>query len=460
MRWLRVTVALAALVMVAKVASARVPAFVRQTGLTCNQCHMSWSNAPDFTFTGLKFRANGYRTPWVAEKVEAGEEGAVNGQRLVLTLGSMLSWHSRSIIVAQSKSASDPSLAEPTAGSPFTSPISTVAMHYSGPIGEHVGFWNEFYLYGGNLTPVQGVGGSGSRNGYIGLSHYALVFTTNIGGNIYGFEPFDLTPAAGTHSLVGVTGNNVPNNQSRSPGLTGSGAPYSRQSIYAFMQDRVVLKLGIEPGEDNLDYKKLNYFAEFAVLPFNTDAGWGCVCFAYKAGNDMVPGISTLRPSNDGVRTLVPADAVVGVSATRANGQPLTSLNTGDANRMLVSIAYGFTDKGPHSFIAQVGLSRENENYNDGSNLRMRAVGFEGRYYYNRTYGVIFGLAKHLTWNYTAADGVVHKIPDDVQPLLRLVYKVAMNTAFYWEYNTQQTNALDQNYRNGYTWNLNIQWLW
>src|SRR2546425_9832337 len=116
MRSIRVAVALAALVMVARVADARVPAFVRQTGLTCNQCHMSWSNAPDFTFTGLKFRANGYRTPWVAEKVEAGEEGAANGQRLVLTPGSMVSWHSRSIIVAAGKRANDPPTADPTAG--------------------------------------------------------------------------------------------------------------------------------------------------------------------------------------------------------------------------------------------------------------------------------------------------------------------------------------------------------
>src|SRR5256712_9451552 len=183
MRWLRVTVALAALVMVAKVASARVPAFVRQTGLTCNQCHMSWSNAPDFTFTGLKFRANGYRTPWVAEKVEAGEEGAVNGQRLVLTLGSMLSWHSRSIIVAQSKSASDPSLAEPSAGSPFTSPISTVAMHYSGPIGEHLGFWNEFYLYGGDISSLHGGGGSGSPESSHGLRPPVLLFTIHTRGD-------------------------------------------------------------------------------------------------------------------------------------------------------------------------------------------------------------------------------------------------------------------------------------
>jgi len=35
-----------------------------------------------------------------------------------------------------------------------------------------------------------------------------------------------------------------------------------------------------------------------------------------------------------------------------------------------------------------------------------------------------------------------------------------MNVAFYWEYNTQQVYALDQQYRTGYQWNLNIQWLW
>src|SRR4051812_4654028 len=45
-----------------------VPSFTRQTGLTCNQCHITFSNVPDFTFTGKKFRLNGYRTPYVAEK--------------------------------------------------------------------------------------------------------------------------------------------------------------------------------------------------------------------------------------------------------------------------------------------------------------------------------------------------------------------------------------------------------
>ena len=55
-----------------------MPTFTRQTGLTCNQCHVSIGPTPDFTFTGKKFRLNGYRAPYVAEKIEAGEEGALS----------------------------------------------------------------------------------------------------------------------------------------------------------------------------------------------------------------------------------------------------------------------------------------------------------------------------------------------------------------------------------------------
>src|SRR2546422_8157830 len=87
MRWVRGAGIAASLAVMAQVAEARVPAFVRQTGLVCNQCHVSWGPVMDFTFTGMKFRLNGFRTPWVAEKVEAGDEGAADGPRLLSTVG-------------------------------------------------------------------------------------------------------------------------------------------------------------------------------------------------------------------------------------------------------------------------------------------------------------------------------------------------------------------------------------
>src|SRR6185503_15885800 len=94
-----------------------VPSFVRQTGLTCNQCHITFSNVPDFTFTGKKFRMNGYRAPYVAEKIEAGEEGALNGKRLLMGVQNIFSLCFRNTLLSQSKGAKTPTNPNPTASS-------------------------------------------------------------------------------------------------------------------------------------------------------------------------------------------------------------------------------------------------------------------------------------------------------------------------------------------------------
>src|SRR5437667_10455158 len=66
--------------------STTVPLFTRQTGLTCAQCHVLFgAPVPNFTFTGKKFRMNGYRMPWISERNEGGEDGAIKGERLALS---------------------------------------------------------------------------------------------------------------------------------------------------------------------------------------------------------------------------------------------------------------------------------------------------------------------------------------------------------------------------------------
>jgi hypothetical protein len=152
---------LAGAVVLASAADANaVPSYVRQTGLTCNQCHMSWTPVPDFTFTGEKFRLNGYRTPFVAERLEAGEEGALNGKRLLLGLNNYWTFHYRSDILAQAKGASDPRLAEPDANPVQSNPFGSVGLDYAGPIGDHWGIWTEYYFSanGGNPNGAAGRG--------------------------------------------------------------------------------------------------------------------------------------------------------------------------------------------------------------------------------------------------------------------------------------------------------------
>jgi len=459
MRWFKAVGVLAALTVVAEVAEARVPAFVRQTGLVCNQCHMSWTPAPDFTFTGMKFRLNGFRTPWVAEKIEAGDEGAVSGNRLVLTLGSMLSWHLRGLFLGETEPTADPSLPAPSFGAPGTELIQTIGMHYAGPIGEHVGIWNEFYMYGGGLGPTAANGNTGgNRNGYIGLSHFDLAITTATGGNIFGFAG-RLQPS-GNHSFMTVMSDGVPSHMLNTPGVVGSSAPYVFWALYGFIMDRFGLEVGIEPGEDNLDYRKFNYHGEAGYFLSNTDAGWWRIGVQFKAGDDMVPGVSTLNASNDGVRTLVPADAVKGISATRASGTPLSSLNLGDANRSLFSVAGGFLDHGPHSLAVSVSQSVENETYTDASSSRLRAIGGELRYYYNRTYGITLDWNNYEKWDFTDQNGVLHTIPTDPIWSFQLTWRLAMNFAWFVTYGNTQTYVLDQKWQDGKTWGLFMQYLW
>src|SRR5262245_44036465 len=125
-------VAVLGLVAVLATKAEAVPGYARQTGFACNQCHMSWSPTPDFTITGQKFRMNAYRDPFTADKMEAGQEGAVNGKRLVLGLQSYWTWHYRSSLLQQSRAPYDPTAGPaPAASSLQSQQFSSVGLDYA-----------------------------------------------------------------------------------------------------------------------------------------------------------------------------------------------------------------------------------------------------------------------------------------------------------------------------------------
>ena len=119
-----------------------VPSFTRQTGMTCAQCHVMFgAPVPNFTFTGKKFRINGYRVPFVTERIEAGEEGALSGKRLSVSLFPYLSLRYQSVFAAQAKA---PGAAE--AGPITSNPTSRLAIFTGGPVADYFGLWTEMYL--------------------------------------------------------------------------------------------------------------------------------------------------------------------------------------------------------------------------------------------------------------------------------------------------------------------------
>jgi hypothetical protein len=438
MRWLKVVVPLAALgVFVVQVANADVPSFTRQTGLVCNQCHMTWTPNPDMTFTGTKFRLNGYRTPWVAEKIEAGEEGALNGRRLVLGVDGYLSYHMRSLLATQSKSASNPALAEPKANAISTQPFQSLAWDFTGPITENIGIWTEWYST--QQQDVLAEPAVGNQFGVVDNDEIdvKMVFNPGDGGNIVGFG---FNNQSRTSPFFGAFSSGVASSQGNTVNITG----------YTWLKDRVAVALSLIPGQNEQDvggwdYRRLSYGFTAAVLPMNTDEMWLMPVVAFMVGNDMnpignVPGVRALR--------------------TDKPGASYTAYDLGDAKRLLVDLRWGALDRGHWSWNTSTGLSIEDESYSDNAKVKNRAIATSWRLFYDRTYGLLFNVNKRLTYSYTEANGTVHDIPSDMGFGAGFVYRQAMNFAWELQFANTQSLQLGQNWRNGWSWNLRWHFLY
>jgi len=424
MRWLRAAVVLAALgVLVAQSANARVPLFVRQTGLVCNQCHVTWTPNPDLTFTGTKFRLNGYRTPWVAEKIEAGQEGALGGRRLLLGVTGYLSYHMRANMFQQAKAASDPVLTEPDASPVRSNPFSSLAWDYAGPIAENVGIWTEWYS-------TNDATGFGNQFGAVRNDEFdvRMGFNPGEGGNIISMF---MNNQGQTAPFFGAFGSGAP---------SGSQGQFIHIGVAGWLKDRVAVQLAVAPGVDNLDYKRMNYGVVAAVMPMNTDGMWLMPSFSALVGNDMVPT----------------AGGLPGVAALSKGGAGYSSASMGDATRTLFDVRWGFLDHGHWSFNSATGLSWNKETYNDGAGSTLVGWGSTVRLWYDRTYGINAGINGRTKYEFTDASGVVHPVPSDLGYNILLVYRQAMNFAWEFGFSNAQSLRLDQNWRNGWSWNL--QW--
>jgi hypothetical protein len=433
MRLFRVAVVLVGIGVFGAQAANAVPSFVRQTGLVCNQCHMTWTPNPDMTFTGTKFRLNGYRTPWVAEKIEAGEEGALNGRRLVLGVDGYLSYHMRALLATQAKPTSNPALAEPAANSISTQPFQSLAWDFTGPITENIGIWTEWYS-------TQQTTAVGNAFGPVDNDEFdtKMVFNPGGSGNIVGFG---LNNQGRTAPFFGAFGSGVASSQGNTINVTG----------YAWLKDRAAFALALIPGQSETDvtgwdYDRMDVGVTTALLAMNTDAMWLMFTGAAMFGNDMTP-----------------IGNVPGVSALRTG--PLAGVNyaasdLGDAKRVLVDMRWGALDRGHWSWNSATAISLENESYSDLAKVKNTSFATSWRFFYDRTYGLLFNVAKRLTYSYTEANGNVHDIPSDLTFGAGFVYRQAMNFAWELQFANSQSLRMDQNWRNGWSWSLRWHFLY
>jgi hypothetical protein len=434
-----------------------VPSFARVTGLTCNQCHVQFTPNPDFTMTGKKFRMNGYRLPWVYEKMQAGDEGALTGRRLTLNLVNYFSMGFEHTLLAGSKAASDPARPAPEASPISSGTTSNLTTFFSGPISDHIGVWNEIYFT---------AAGSDEQNPFRLVAHdeVDLKLTWNPGGNIVGFQLTN-QPLATTYGFQ--FSSSAPSHEARG-GVAQAHAPRISFSLYGFWKDRLLTVFSLQPGEDNVDWqtadpvtgdleRSTNFQAILGYAFKNRDDGELWYLGWLKAGNDGVPITTNVR-INPGSREFSYRDAITGISALRANKLPYGALDMGDFVRTYQQLEYGFIDKGPWSARAAAGISLNRETYADGGKIVDRGVGFTARFNYDRTWEWQFSLNKRLDFTYTDRTGTEHEIPTDLGINARFHRRLAMNFVTFLVVGNSQSLRLNNNWRNGYSWDLGFDY--
>ena len=423
-----------------------VPSFVRQTGMTCAQCHIMFgAPVPNFTFTGKKFRMNGYRVPFVTERIEAGQEGALGGKRLNISLFPYISLRYQSVFAAQTKANG-----ALTAGPITSNPTSRLAIFTGGPVGDYFGLWTEMYL-----TPDGSASGEWTL-GLFSFDEYDLRYTRMKNNSVFGlaFNNQGISEISG----FGPWPISVPQEFNRG-GFAGWSHPNRGNMIaYAWLNDRVLVSGGPSIGQNNLDWKRLSYLGQVAYALYNSDQKELWFNVMYRAGNDDIPLVTNTLPTGPN-RTWTYTSTVAGIDATRAVAGPYMSGDLTKTSRLTAEVRYSFIDHGPHSMEAMARMNLNKDTYGDNASAQRNDLGAAVRYTYNRTYGLDFGLWKPTTYRFTERTGTRHDIQNKVAYQSYFVFQPAMNMIMSLGYANSQGQSLTLAPTSGWNWSLGVDFL-
>jgi hypothetical protein len=400
---------------------------------------------PNFTFTGKKFRMNGYRVPFVTERIEAGQEGALGGKRLNIALFPYISLRYQSVFASQTKANG-----ATTAGPITSNPTSRLAIFTGGPVGDYFGLWTELYL-----TPD----GSPTNEwtfGVFSFDEYDFRYTRMKNNNVFGlaFNNQGISEVSG----FGPWPISVPQEYNRG-GFAGWSHPNRGNFLaYAWLNDKILVTGGASPGQNNLDWRRLAYLGQVAYAVFNSDQKEMWVNVMYRAGNDDIPLVTNTVPSTTS-RQWNYVSNVGGIDATRAVAGPYLSADLGKTSRLTAEVRYGFVDHGPHSMEAVVRANMNHDNYLDNGEVTRNDFGAAFRYVYNRTYGVDLGAWKPTKYQFTDRLGTVSDIDNKVAYQSYFTFQPAMNMILSLAYSNTQAQTLTTAPTTGWNWSLGVDFL-
>jgi hypothetical protein len=356
-----------------------VPAFARQTGLNCNQCHTSTYPVPGFTYTGKMFRLRGYRTPNIGERMQV-NPGQFGG--LDLSVADYTSYFFRIAPYSQTKPAGVAQ--EWTRTYPL---YQTMSFFFVGPVAPNIGTWLEVYFQNAQTGRQQTI-----EQSFANVNELELVWSKDIGDNIVGVQLTNRGGADGTAPFwwpflgqrywdhdVGV---------GPSPGQLGA-YTYLNRLVYAYA--------GVSPGGDNRDWDGKNLFTNLAFSPLHTDLNELWLNLEFNTGEDMVPLVNS-RQRNGGTP----------FAYTYAFGLPVQGIDaktTDNFKRLHTELRYNTVDRGPHTIETAVMWSTSKDTYTDGTEAKVNAMGAWLRYEHNRKWGVSGTVTKPVNYTYTDATG-------------------------------------------------------
>ncbi|MCP5348615.1 MAG: hypothetical protein R3F41_06755 [Gammaproteobacteria bacterium] len=426
-----------------------VPGFARQTGMTCNQCHTSHGAAtPNFTFSGKKFNALGYRLPSV--QVPDIEAGGPEDQGEYLELNPV-QWSGRFQWSAISNVKPPAGPNEGDWGEENSNPTSRFAVFpFIGSIGDHFGVWTEIYIIPSSSTNDEWTISNASYeehdfryiiNPDSKENIYGISFSNQGIGSLFGFGPW---PAVGAISDVinrgGIGGYQHPN--------------FSNLMAYGWMDDRWVWALGGNSGDTNTGWDAANAvgMVGYAFQNSNYNELWANLYF--RDGDDAMPlvtGISVPQDKHD----FYYSDGISGVGATRPttcpsnpefilNGCPYLAEDMDHVTSVDAEIRWGGQDRGNLSFEVVGRLGFNDEDYYDGAGTTKNSWSLATQFGWNHTWYFKPYLNGVQDFEFTDRSGVKYDIDTSTQWGAWLAYKPTENFLLSFEYHRLQSWGLNR----------------
>jgi len=411
-----------------------VPAFVRQTNMSCNQCHtVHGGPVPNFTMTGKKFRATGYRMVDVREMMESGEEGDL-GERLSLPLLDYMSFRLQSTLTAVSTNPFSGDWSETT-----MNPTTRLAIFWVGPIGDHLGVWNEWYFH---------TLGSADEEWSLDLAswdEFDIRYTINpknpryqIGIGISNQSIYDLLGFGPFPVFAGPT-------ETQRGEIQGLAHPnYGTAFVYGWMFDRWIWLVGGNTGDTNVgwDYSNIVWQLGYAVMNTNADELW--LHFVGRAGTDVMP-LVTDNYVETGGRDWSYRDGVTGISGTRAEGAgPYLAADIKRSTTLEGEVRWSRQDWGSSSFESVVRLGWTTEDYRDGGGTDFSTVGVDVVYGWRHTLYAMPFFNVATMYDFTDIAGTKYSIDSSPQYGVNLGFKPTENFLINLQYLNFQVLHLDE----------------